>query len=43
MVFQYNQGDTSNVEETSYFTAGLALHKMCKYVGAQIYNKMLSQ
>ena len=25
-------GDTSNVEETSYFTAGFAFHKMFKSV-----------
>ena len=30
-------GDTSNVEETSYFTAGFAFHKMFKSV-ARVVN-----
>ena len=32
IVVPIRPGDTSNVEETSYFTAGFAFHKMFKSV-----------
>ena len=32
IVMPIRPGDTSNVEETSYFTAGFAFHKMFKSV-----------
>ena len=35
-------GDASNVEETSYFTAGLAFHKMFKSV-ARFVNAAIKQ